>query len=416
MPRPRLARIAAALILTVMGAIVPLASVAAVQGPPPTPVPPRGSPSPFIQRLDTAPATAKPPRIQAKTTTLVDLDTGQVLYERRPDLERPIASLTKVMTALLVLEEAKLKQQVTASPEAVRTAAVGLSSLGLRPGEKISVQDLLWALLLGSANDAAVALAEHVAGSVPAFVKQMNRRAAQLGMDRTHFASPNGLSDKGYSTAADLMTVTREAMQLPTFARMVRTKSHTVKGKPPRRIQNRNVLLWLYPGATGVKTGFTTAARYNVIATAQRSGRRLIVVVLGEPREAFSDSAELLNYGFKGFTPTEVIAAGELVGQRTVGGRRVALAAGASFTALAPKKGPSDVAFRPLLDAEVFDPAPGTEVGLVRISLSGREIGSVPLVVSEVLDTSAASEPSAWTRAAEDVARGLGGALGDVLG
>ncbi|MEX0992000.1 MAG: D-alanyl-D-alanine carboxypeptidase family protein [Actinomycetota bacterium] len=404
--------------LTVLATFLPLASVTAIQGPPPTPVPPRGSPSPFIQRLDTAPATAKPPQVQAKAVLLVDLDSGQVLYERRPDLERPIASLTKVMTALLVLEESKLKQQVAASPEAVRTAAVGLSSLGLRPGEKLSVQDLLWALLLGSANDAAVALAEHVSGSVPAFVKLMDRRAAQLGMDHTHFASPNGLSDKGYSSAADLAIVTREAMQLPTFAKMVRTKFHTVKGKPPRHIQNRNVLLWLYPGASGVKTGFTTAAQYNVIATAQRGGRRLLAIVLGEPREAFSDAAEILNYGFKGFVPTEVVAVGDGQGERSVSGERVLLEAGASSTILVPKKGSDDIALRPVLDGDPVGVGPGDEVGVLRISLAGREVGTVPLVVMEVLGgSSAPGATPAWIEEeAEDIARGLGGALGDLFG
>ncbi len=414
--RTRPAAIAAALLVTVLVAVLPLASVAALQGPPPTPVPPRGSPSPFLQHLDTAPATVKPPRIQAKAATLVDLDTGQILFELRADLERPIASLTKVMTALLVLEKSKLTAQVTASPEAVRTAAVGLSSLGLRPGERLSVQELLWALLLSSANDAAVALAEHVSGSVPAFVKEMNHRAGQLEMDHTHFASPNGLNDRGYSSAGDLAIATREAMDLPVFARMVRTKFHTIGGKPPRHLQNRNVLLWLYPGATGVKTGFTTAARYNVIATARRDDRSLLAVVLGESGEAFSDAAELLNYGFKGFTPMEAVAAGEPQGERTIAGTRVLAEAGESLTVVVPKKGAGELVLRPIVEGDPVAVAPGHRVGIIRVSLDGREVGSVPLVVGEVLERATGAVPSRWSEVAEEVAAGLGGAFGDLLG
>ena len=162
--------------------------------PPPTPVPPNGSPSPYPTALATPPPSEDPPGIAAASAILVDLDGGQVLYSLRPRVRRPVASLTKVMTALLVLERTEPGERVVAS---ARAAAQSGSELGLRPGEALPVEDLLHALMLQSANDAAVALAEHVGGTVDGFVSEMNVRAAALGLDGTRFFSPNVLDDRG---------------------------------------------------------------------------------------------------------------------------------------------------------------------------------------------------------------------------
>ena len=172
------------------------------------------------------------------------------------------------------------------------------------------------------ANDAAVALAEHVSGSVDGFVRLMNRTADHLGMRDTRFYSPSGLDDRGRSTARDLITLTRADYAYPEFARIVRTKFFDVpspRGKA-RHIQNRNVLLWLYPGAIGVKTGYTAKAGFCLVAAAERDGLRLVAVVLGAPNEPFSDAATMLNYGFTAFERRTFVRAGDDLGSRVPAG------------------------------------------------------------------------------------------------
>ena len=261
-------------------------------------MPPDGSLSPFPQSLDTPADAALPPVLSAPSAILADLDTGQVLFAQDADTQRPIASLTKVMTGLLVLESSNPADVVTVTADAViaEDERPGVSALGLEVGEQITVDDLLYALLLQSANDAAVALADHVSGSEGRFVKDMNARAASLGMRRTRFRSPNGLDDRGYSTARDLMTLTRTAMAIPRFADIVATMFHSIPAPDggTREIQNRDALLWLYAGASGVKTGYTSRAGFCIVATAEQDGRRLVSVVLGAPGDAFSDAAALL--------------------------------------------------------------------------------------------------------------------------
>ena len=190
--------------------------------PPPTPVLlPNGQTtlSPFPSVLRTPEPSRRPPEISAPVAILADLDSGQVLFERSADERRPIASVTKIVTALLVLERTSPQDLVTVSSAAAgdgRTA--GISELGLQTGERIRVDDLLSALLLQSANDAAIALAEHVSGSVEGFVQDMNERVRELGLTGSSFASPNGLDDRGYSTARDLVAITRAAYALTGFA------------------------------------------------------------------------------------------------------------------------------------------------------------------------------------------------------
>ena len=199
------------LALTVALLFLPQAAESSV--PPPTPVPPHGSPSPFPTALHTeAPRPNGPDHLTAAAAILEDADTGQVLFALKPDFERPVASLTKVIAALLTIERSRPEAMVTVSANAAPPPGeVGIANLGLVAGEKISVEDLLYALLLQSANDSAVALAEQAGGSVDSFVRDMNRRAEQLGAEHTRFASPSGLNDHGYSTPRDLATIMRAA-------------------------------------------------------------------------------------------------------------------------------------------------------------------------------------------------------------
>jgi D-alanyl-D-alanine carboxypeptidase (penicillin-binding protein 5/6) len=288
-------------LLLSLGAARAQTSMPTPQPPPPTPViQPNGqtSLSPFPSTLRTPSATTEPPEINAAAAVLADLDTGQVLFALNRNERRPIASVTKIMTALLVVERANLTDVVTVSANAASGQVSGISGLGLVEGERIRVDELLYALLLQSANDAAVALAEHVSGSVDAFVDEMNARAEELEMTRTMFTSPSGLDDTGYSSAADLVRLTRAAYRSRGFASVVATRFHTVESldAEPRVVQNRNVLLWLYPGATGSRPG--SRARRGSAWSAPRSAKTS--VGRGGPRRRASlpAAATLLNYGF----------------------------------------------------------------------------------------------------------------------
>lgn len=386
--------------------------------PPPTPVVQPGgqtSPSPFPSTLRTPVPSSEVPEIRAASAVLADLDTGQVLFGLNRNQRRPIASLTKIMTALLVLERTGPTDVVTVSADAAEGPFSGISGLGLEDGERIRVTELVYALLLQSANDAAEALAEHVSGSVDAFVREMNARARRLGLTRTRFASPNGLDDSGYSSAADLARLTRAAYRARGFASVVATRFHTVRSMDaePRIVQNRNVLLWLYPGAIGVKTGFTTPAGFCVVAAAERDGERLLAVVLGEPGEPFSDAAALLNYGFEAFDRRPLVEAGERVGAVDVQGRRVQVIAADALDRLVP----ADADIRRSLvvdDGVAYPPGRGDAIGVLEVTAGGRVVGQVPILVAHVPPPPQPEPGSWWWRAVGavvDAAAGLVDAL-----
>ena len=387
--------------------------------PPPTPVVLPGggtSPSPFPSTLRTPSPSAQVPEIRAEAAVLADLDTGQVLFAHKLDERRPIASLTKIMTALLVGERTEPTDVVTVSDEAASPRLAGISGLGLVAGERIRVNELLYALLLQSANDAAVALAEHVSGSVDAFVDDMNARAERLGLSHTTFASPNGLDDDGYSSAGDLVRLTRAAYRSHGFASIVATRVHTVTSldQPPRVVQNRNVLLWLYPGAIGVKTGFTSEAGFCVVAAAEREGMRLLAVVLGEPSEPFSDAAALLNYGFEAFDRRTVVEEGERLGAVEVGGREIPLTAGDTFRGLVPA-GPIRRAV--VLDDHVaYPPAVGSRIGVLRLTAGGGVLGEVPAIVADVPPPPPPGSGPWWARAIGAVVDAGAAVLNAVVG
>ncbi len=408
----------------VLAAIPTLAGAQlATSTPPPTPVllpDGRTTLSPFPSVLHTPEPARRPPEISGQAAILADLDSGQVLYEKDADARRAIASVTKIATALLVLERTDPQDVITVSGHAAgdgRTA--GISELGLRAGERVRVDELLYALLLQSANDAAVALAEYVSGSVEAFVAEMNERMAKLGLSNTSFASPNGLDDQGYSSARDLVAITRAAYRLPGFASIVATRFRDIPAPPAlptRVVQNRNALLWLYPGAIGVKTGFTSEAGFCIVATAEREGLRLVAVVLGAPRDAFSDAAALLDHGFWAFERREVIADGESLGEVRIGDHEVPVSSGGSLVALVPVD--AEITRRIVLDpAAAFPPLPGETVGTVKVSAPEQRIGRVPLEVTSVPAPAPPAEPGTWWRRAfSAVVGGIGAVLDAILG
>jgi D-alanyl-D-alanine carboxypeptidase (penicillin-binding protein 5/6) len=244
-------------------------------------------------------AAAETPHPEAKAWTLIDARTGAVVTSHAAARHLPIASTTKLMTAYVAMQELPLDKIVRAAPY---DPIYGESLLGLRTGQRISVRDLLYGLILRSGNDAAHDLALAAAGSIPRFVAQMNRRAAALGLADTHYANPVGLDQRGnFSSARDLATLTQRLQRIPAFAKIADSRSATLRSlRPPRRIATINELLLDAPWITGVKTGHTFDAAYCLVGSGRRKGVDLISVALGAPSDEarFSDNLELLEYGF----------------------------------------------------------------------------------------------------------------------
>lgn len=390
--------------------------------PPPTPVPPNGSPSPFLDRLRLPADPTPAPDVDAESALLLDLTVDQVLIERAPDRPTPIASLTKVMTALLVLERdaGRLDRRVRVDPGAVfdRGDYGASSTLGLRAGERVSVRDLLGGLLLGSANDAAEALAIDAAGSVDAFVDEMNARARVLGMRRTSFASPHGLDDRGLSSAADLGRLVRAVLREPAFVELVAERRVRIssRGGPTRRIQNRNVLLWLYRGATGIKTGFTSGAGFCLIATAERGGRELAAIVLGGGDEVFSDAAALLEHGFAAYQRRTLVEAGEPLGSLPIRGGNVPVVASEDLVALL-RAGDEDRIERSLRarPGAAYPPTVGSAIGTITFRVPGGTLGRAPVVVGD-LDPPEPPSGSWWVRATGALARAVTAVVDGLFG
>ena len=245
---------------------------------------------------------AEAPAVSAASAVLLDADSGRILYARNENEERAIASITKLMTALVAAEYLDdLSQTIT-----IQKAWTGIegTSLYLKAGEEISLETLLYGLLLHSGNDAAVALAAHCAGDVETFVGWMNQRARDLGMTGTHFSDPNGLGDEDhYSTALDMARLGAACLKNPVVSQIVATKSIVLEG---RSFTNHNKLLWQYEGCTGMKTGYTRQAGRTLVSSAERDGQKLVCVTLNDGND-WADHKALLDYGFETY-PRQVLA------------------------------------------------------------------------------------------------------------
>jgi serine-type D-Ala-D-Ala carboxypeptidase (penicillin-binding protein 5/6) len=409
--RVRLAAIAGALVAALLAID---AGAATTSAPPPTPVPPHGSLSPFPSVLVTPTDPTREPTIDASAALLADADTGQILYAKQARTPRPIASITKLVTALLVRSALPLDRVLRVDPRAVfeRDDFGSSSTLGLQAGERIEVRDLLYAMLLGSANDAAVELAIAVDGSEEAFVRHMNTFVRSLGMTQTHLASASGLDDDGRSTPHDLLTLTRAVQADQTLRSIVATRFHRIaapKG-PDRIVQNRDALLWLYDAATGMKTGTTQGAGACVVATATRDGRRLVAIVLGARHDPFSPAAALLEYGFHGWRSDTIVAAGTSAGVVAIRGGTVPVVAGRDLTRLVPILS-IDRSETVVVDPHAaFPPAPRDRVATLVVRDGDTVLGGVPLLVPDV-PPPPASEGPWWARAGD----AIGGAVVDAV-
>ena len=332
--------------------------------------------------------------ISAESAILIDAQNGRVIYEKNADKQGLIASTTKIMTALVVCEQINVLDRVRIPKEAV---GVEGSSMYLKEGEILTVQDLLYGLMLHSGNDAAVALAIYCGGTVEGFAELMNDKAHRLGMENSHFVNPNGLDAPGhYSTARDLAILAAYAMENPIFAKTVSTKTVNVG---QRCLQNHNKLLWQIDGADGVKTGYTRAAGRILVSSCTRQGRRLIAVTMND-RNDWNDHKQLIESGFSDYTVRQIIAKGDCLGEISViSGQQasVQLLSAMDFNySLAAGETPQIV-----LSQQDFVYAPvveGENAGYAHICINGKTVGKVPLVYGETVETEIIEKPSVWDR------------------
>ena len=332
--------------------------------------------------------------VSARSAILMDAQTGRVLYEKDADRKGLIASTTKIMTALVVCEQCNVLDRLRIPKEAV---GIEGSSMYLKEGEVLTVQELLYGLMLHSGNDAAVALAIYCGGTVEGFVELMNDKARYLGLTGTHFANPNGLDHPDhYSTARDLAILAAYAMENPIFARTVSTKTLTIG---QRSMKNHNKLLWTVDGADGVKTGFTRAAGRVLVSGATRDGRRLIAVTIHDPND-WQDHKALLEEGFQNFRTRQIVAVGQQLGCRTVLGglqeNTPILATESFFYPMMEGEQASVVLAQP--EFAYAPVAAGADAGFAYICLGNKSIGKIPVIYGQTVESKPVQKRNFWNR------------------
>lgn len=359
--------------------------------------------------------TTAPPPVTAAGWVVYDPHDDVVLAGAEADVGRHMASTTKIMTALLALEAGTIGDTVTVSPTAAAADDVsGAATLGLAAGQRIPMRHLLPALLLRSGNDAAAAVAEHVAGTEADFVARMNTRAAELGLTRTHFVDASGLTDDERHRASprDLAVLAVRALENPDFAEW----SASVSLELPAfgTLHNRNELLGSYPGATGVKTGFTNLAGLCLVASATRDGRDVVVVVLGSAvddarAQHFRDSAALLDHGFASWRRAEPVTTGSEATVYRWAGTAVPLMPVETLGHTVPSD--ATVTWRTALPPTLDRPlTAGAEAGVAELLVDGAVVGSTPLITGAPVpapDIAAMPPAAAAGSAVQEALRGL---------
>ena len=337
------------------------------------------------------------PRIGARSWALMDVRSGEYLAGSDASARRQIASLTKIMVALVVLDNGDLNRQVTVSQKAASYAQPLYSNVGLLPGDVLRVRELLMAALISSGDDAVYALAQSEGGgNVDNFVEKMNRKAKSLGLKDTHFQNPIGLDARGnYSSAKDLATMTRLALQNPEFREIVSTSSATISTQDRQiPLKSTNELLSTYQPATGVKTGTTPGAGSSLVASAAGGNESYIAVILDDENR-FPDAAATLGYGFAYYDRKKLVTAGKRYAGLDVPYRRdktIGLAAKKSVSALVEKNS------RSKLDVKVTKNPPdsakkGRKLGSVTVTVGGKRVGESPLVARKGYE-----KASVWRR------------------
>ncbi|EPZ48912.1 D-alanyl-D-alanine carboxypeptidase family protein [Alicyclobacillus acidoterrestris] len=359
--------------------------------------PTTGSPLSLVPINSTSPSTTTVPDIakHARSAVILDAATGKVLYSKDAHEKLPMASITKIMTMLLIVEaidsgRIKWTDQVKTSEYA---ASMGGSQIFLEPGETMTVRDMLKGIAVASANDACVAMAEHLDGSEESFVARMNQRAKQLGMDDTHFANCNGLpADNHYSSAHDIAIMSQALLQHPEITQFTSIYSDYLrKGSDhPLWLVNTNKLVRFYDGVDGLKTGFTQEAKYCLSATAKKEGFRVIAVVMGEPKPQVRNAevTGMLNWAFANYTSKVLYPAGQVIGQAKVvkGVKDKVDAVTATPVGLLTKRGQSSKYQTNVVMDKVKAPvAKGQKVGELQVVYQGRTVSTVPLLAKDTV-------------------------------
>lgn len=332
--------------------------------------------------------------LNAKSAILMEKSTGNILYESNPDERLPIASVTKVMTMLLIMEavdsgKISLDDMVTVSGNAM---SYGGSTMFLETGEQLTVNDMLKGIAVASANDGCVAMAEHLAGSESAFVDMMNEKAKELGMENTHFMNTNGLDeDDHYSSARDVAIMSRELMKHETIFNYTSIWMDTLRGGK-FQLANTNKLIRFYDGANGLKTGSTSKALCCLSAAAKRNDMQLIAVVLGAPTSAerFASAKSLLDYGFANYAVNTQITAGDEVQKIAVEkgvDKEVGVVAGDSCSTLVKKGQEDNITKEIKIDETITAPIEaGQKIGTMTISRDGEVIADIDLNASSAVE------------------------------
>jgi serine-type D-Ala-D-Ala carboxypeptidase (penicillin-binding protein 5/6) len=333
---------------------------------------------------------ASPPSVVADGALLVDMNTGSVLYSRNMDTKFYPASTTKIMTALLVLEKCKLTDKVIIGKNP--SSFVDGNKIYLFKDEEFTVDQLLHALLIESANDVAIAFAEHISGSVENFAKLMTERAKELGCKNTNFSTPNGLDDNNnYTTAYDLSLIAREAMKNETFREIVSTKSYTMPptNKQPKErplYTNNNILLntkFHVDGANGMKVGYTDIAGHSFVGTAFRGDTHLMVVLLHDKKPGmWEDASSLLNYGFDNYKTIKQLSSGDVITKLKVTDSKieVPLTATSDFYYTRSLNESSEINSSIVItNQKIGSILKGENMGYIEYFMSGTEIGKVDL-------------------------------------
>lgn len=330
--------------------------------------------------------------ISADHAIVLDAVTNRVLYAKDADSKALIASTTKIMTALVVCEQTNVLDRVRIPKEAV---GIEGSSMYLQEGEVMTVQELLYGLMLHSGNDAAVALAIYCGGTVEGFSQLMNDKAHRLGLTGSHFENPHGLdSPEHYSTARDMAVLAAHAMENPIFAKTVSTKTVTAAG---RTLRNHNKLLWRYEGADGVKTGFTKAAGRILVSSATRQGRRLVAVTMNAPDD-WQDHISLMEDGFQKFRVQQIVDSGTCLGMAEVAGGEkgeVPLVADCDFSYAVREEETVEIVLQK--PGFVYAPVVSSEfAGYAYVCIDGQAVGKIPLVFGDTVEKVKEQKRSIW--------------------
>lgn len=342
-------------------------------------------------------ATSNEPKVDAQSAILIEADSGRILWEKNAYEPKAMASTTKIMTCIIAIESGKLRDEVIVSKRAARAPEV---KLRLKVGEKQILEDLLYALMMKSSNDVAVAIAEHISGSVEAFCEKMTEKAKELGAKNTVFKTPNGLDAEGHqSTAYDLALITRYAMKNPKFVEIINTKELTIPrtgGYRSHYLSNANRFLNEFPGANGVKTGYTGKAGYCFVGAVKVNGMQLISVVLASgwgargKEQKWTDTKRIMNYGLNNYKKVCLLEKNKLL--KTIAVERakessISLYSNDTITSTLNKEEEAKVQI--VLDVPQSIEAPirkGQKIGCVKVNIGDENIGIIPLVADRDIE------------------------------